>query len=293
MENRHRNFLISLVPTLLMLGLQLAAIIFLSEIHMVTVTANFSGSSFSEYMDALISGLAETDFTVNASLLYSILAFSIFVIWYVSLRREESNVKEAFSGCKWTLAPGILVFIVGLQYVCNYLLEFLGKMFPEWLAMYEQIMKSSGLEDAPITVPIVLYAVILGPVSEELAFRGITYGYARRALPLWAANAIQAVLFAGLHMNPLQSAYALLFGALVGYIYAKSRNIVLTSIIHILFNLLSFIEGDLFYMGDSPIAFFAILLTSLMATYFGFILIIRSLPVVLKVDPKEEYRPGE
>ena len=59
---------------------------------------------------------------------------------------------------------------------------------------YETLMEGMGLNDT-VTLPLVLYAVILGPVCEEYAFRGLTMRYARRVMPFWTANVVQAVAF--------------------------------------------------------------------------------------------------
>ena len=188
------------------------------------------------------------------------------------------------------MIPGIILFVVGLQMVSLYMIEFISKAFPEWIAVYEELLQRSGLDDAGSSILVVIYAVLVGPIVEELGFRGLTYGYARRALPLWAANCVQAVLFAGMHMNPIQSLYTLCFGLLVGYIYAKCRNIAIPILIHICFNLTSVVAGDFMYLGETPAAFFVILLISLTATYFGFMLILGSIPVAVKVDPEDEWQ---
>lgn len=61
-----------------------------------------------------------------------------------------------------------------------------------------------------ITLPYLLQLCIIDPVSEELCFRGVSLAaLERRGLPFWAANLVQAVLFACFHFNAVQSAYAL------------------------------------------------------------------------------------
>ena len=54
---------------------------------------------------------------------------------------------------------------------------------------------------------LVLYSVLIGPVCEELIFRGLTLKYAKRAMPFWVANFLQALLFGVFHMNMIQDVY--------------------------------------------------------------------------------------
>ena len=81
-----------------------------------------------------------------------------------------------------------------------------------------------------------IYAVILGPVCEELVFRGVTMRLVRRALPFWAANLMQAVLFGIFHMNWIQGIYAFVLGLVLGWICEKGGSIYFSMFFHILIN---------------------------------------------------------
>ena len=91
----------------------------------------------------------------------------------------------------------------------------------------------------------VIYAVILGPVCEELVFRGVTMRLVRRALPFWAANLMQAVLFGIFHMNWIQGIYAFVLGLVLGWICEKGGSIYFSMFFHILFNFWGTIIGPL------------------------------------------------
>lgn len=68
-----------------------------------------------------------------------------------------------------------------------------------------------------ITLPYLLRLCVIDPVAEELCFRGVSLAaLERRGLPFWAANLIQAVLFAAFHFNIVQSAYALVCALVLG-----------------------------------------------------------------------------
>lgn len=68
-----------------------------------------------------------------------------------------------------------------------------------------------------ITLPYLLRLVAIDPLAEELCFRGVSLTVLeRRGLPFWAANLIQAALFAAFHFNIVQSAYAFICALVLG-----------------------------------------------------------------------------
>lgn len=68
-----------------------------------------------------------------------------------------------------------------------------------------------------ITLPYLLPLVAIDPLAEELCFRGVSLAVLeQRGLPFWAANLIQAALFAAFHFNIVQSAYAFACALVLG-----------------------------------------------------------------------------
>ena len=68
-----------------------------------------------------------------------------------------------------------------------------------------------------ITLPYLLRLVVIDPFAEELCFRGVSLTVLeRRGLPFWAANLIQAALFAAFHFDIVQSAYAFICALVLG-----------------------------------------------------------------------------
>lgn len=68
-----------------------------------------------------------------------------------------------------------------------------------------------------ITLPYLLRLAVIDPLAEELCFRGVSLTVLeRRGLPFWAANLIQAALFAAFHFNIVQSAYAFVCALVLG-----------------------------------------------------------------------------
>lgn len=95
----------------------------------------------------------------------------------------------------------------------------------------------------------ILTVAIVGPIAEELVFREGVCGYlARNGTKPWKAIWVSAVLFGIIHMNPAQVVVAMIIGFILGVIYIKTGNVVLTSIIHILNNSIALIQMNV--MGE-------------------------------------------
>jgi hypothetical protein len=94
------------------------------------------------------------------------------------------------------------------------------------------------------TAWLLLYALLVGPVCEEIFFRGFLFGAFRRKWPFWAAASASAVAFAGAHW--LGAAWGsatpvLLFevaagGLAAAYAYDLTGSLLAPVAMHILWN---------------------------------------------------------
>lgn len=72
----------------------------------------------------------------------------------------------------------------------------------------------------PLFVAIVVPTVaVLAPAGEELLFRGALYGWLRTRIPMAAAVALVAALFAGLHFIPPLIPVLFVFGVATALVY--------------------------------------------------------------------------
>lgn len=96
-------------------------------------------------------------------------------------------------------------------------------------------------EDLSFNVVGVLAIVVVGPIAEELLFRGAILGFLlkKRDLSYKYAILISALLFGLIHMNPAQIVYAFVLGMVLGRIYYQSGSLLLCIILHVLLNGLS------------------------------------------------------
>ena len=242
MENKLSNIWKCFLPSVCIFVLQMA-ISFVGMFFVFCYKAHtYTSGSFSDFFQGYYNAVTSTDFNVGVMLVYAAIAAVLFFFWYYKKVCDKSAKKGAFALLKAnpaTCIVGVILLSFGMQYLCTYLMNVVSVLFPSWLTQYETLMDGMGLSES-LTLPLVLYTVVIGPICEELTFRGLTFSYARRVMPFWAANVVQALLFAGMHMS---------------------------------FNAVGVLSGGLALGGNGPMQFFCILFGSMVATYLGILLL--------------------
>lgn len=126
----------------------------------------------------------------------------------------------------------ICIVFMGLQFPFAIL-----DIFLEWIFNRIGYTISFGIEASAArsqTISMFLYAGIVGPVVEELIYRGFIMGSLRRFGNLFAI-VISTVLFALMHTNISQCIYAAACGVILGYV-AANYSIKWSIAIHIMNN---------------------------------------------------------
>ena len=230
-----KGLLFSTVPFFLAFGLQLVAICYL-----IFIAAIFwgvaSASGKTDYTtDDLMVLLSNMDFNIVASMVFSFFCIATFSIWYYRSCNGsfKINLKKDFHPYELF---GILLLIPGTQFMSSILTSLISIIFPSWLEGYLELLETSGLS-GEVPALMMIYSVLMAPISEELVFRGVTYSIARRTFSFWGANVIQALLFGIFHMNPLQGCYTFVLGLVLGYIREKGGTLYHVILFHFLFNL--------------------------------------------------------
>lgn len=79
-------------------------------------------------------------------------------------------------------------------------------------------------------------AAIAAPVFEEIIFRGFLLPSLTRYLPVWGAIGTSALLFAVAHLNASEVLPLATLGAVLGFVYTRSRNLLAPMLLHSLWN---------------------------------------------------------
>ena len=221
------------------LALQTGIIIISSTIYSVYCIAQAGGdveAGTQLYMDKATNSGLVTYILAIATFLYG----TIVVIWY-----KFGFVKKYTSG-QWnefrqrvlngrTIA--ILVFAAIGCYCFDVLVEaVVAFVLPESAESFNNMMNVALGSNAAVTF---LVSVILAPIAEEVALRGIILRtLIRNNCPVVAAIIIQAVLFGIFHLNIIQGLYVLPIGLVLGYTAYKCKSVLPCIFIHMLNNFL-------------------------------------------------------
>lgn len=141
-----------------------------------------------------------------------------------------------------------MTFGAFMQVLCVFmsvqLIFSLMQMLVEWLLNQMGLSAMAALEMATVdtsTVSMFLYAGFLGPIAEELLFRGLILRSAEQYGKRFAILST-AILFGMFHGNILQSPFAMLVGLVLAYVTVE-YSIVWAIVLHIFNN---FVMADLF-----------------------------------------------
>ena len=166
--------------------------------------------------------------TETAVLLAYLLTAAAVLLWF-RLRRVPLGEAAGLRRCSGWTAAFCAFAAIGLFVVVQLALMLLPAA---WLIDYNDHMEllfSTGLIPA-------LSIAVAGPLAEELMFRGVIQTRLERAMPVWAAVVLQAVLFGVTHGTPVQMAYAFLMGLVFGLLRSRTGSILPGFAAHAAFN---------------------------------------------------------
>ena len=112
-------------------------------------------------------------------------------------------------------------------------------------ASTDMILDMVGADKGYMVVLVFVMIVIVPAFCEEFLFRGLVLG---NLLPYGKSVAIvgSALMFAAMHQNFGQFLYTAVAGIVMGFLYVRSRSIWPSTLVHMLNNLLSFVQVILF-----------------------------------------------
>lgn len=193
------------------------------------------------YLAAMIfarsdSPLSLDDFMGNHFALITIIALLIsFAVNYVSFRRDYVKQSDFLKKNPIHL---LWVFLIGI--LMSHALSILLSLLPldNILGSYETVENDVY---GATWILVVIRAVIVTPVVEELVFRGLVFRRMKEYTSFWPAAIISSLLFGLYHMNLVQGIYAFLFGIILCLLYERYGHLAAAIVIHFGANLLSVI----------------------------------------------------
>ena len=160
-----------------------------------------------------------------------LVAFPVFILALIGTPKATGREKSKLSGTDF-----FLLFAIGeaLMYVGNLVGNYINQIIGTMLGRLPENDIASTIADTPVAL-IFVYMVVLAPIVEELIFRKLIIDrlsiYGDKSAILFSA-----VAFGLMHGNLYQFFYATLLGLLLGYVYAKTRNVKYTIFMHTIVN---------------------------------------------------------
>lgn len=124
----------------------------------------------------------------------------------------------------------ISLFGFGFSMVLLILIDPLTEIFPSYLQVSNQI-----LSDATSFLNLIVI-IILGPIFEEVLFRGIIFNHLKNNYSFVVAVILQALLFGLAHGNIVQFIYTSISGILFVLVYIYCGSILGSILLHMVFN---------------------------------------------------------
>ncbi len=93
-----------------------------------------------------------------------------------------------------------------------------------------------------------LTAAVAAPVFEEVLFRGFLLPSLTRYMPVWGAILLSSFIFASAHLSLSEVIPLTLLGAILAWVYTRSRNLLAPMLIHSLWNSATLV--GLFLLGS-------------------------------------------
>jgi len=268
-----------------MYKLQAEILLFVAQLTIPSFLNTIKFDTMLELVSQCVEYIESSQLLGWVSLIYSIVGATIFFFWYRALRKDDGlKLKKlnTLTNRPGEMIAGLLLTCVALGFVAQAIISVITIILPKWMMEYEELLEQAGFTD--VTLVLLLYACIFGPIIEELGIRGVGFTYARRAFGPVAALIMQALLFGIMHMNKVQFVYTFFVGLAFGYMVMKFESLWISIFAHILYNFVATFGAALVMVPvSSPIVFYLTVFGSLAVLYAGILLLKKSAPLVKEV----------
>ena len=147
----------------------------------------------------------------------------------------------------------MLILFVGVAMQLLYLFSY-QNLFPQVL---EHVLGRIPLDFSDLN-PILFLSIALLAFGEEIVFRGLIQARLSKLMPVWVAIIVTSLLFAAMHISTGEKAIVMvdlmsvfIDSLLFGIIFAKTRNIYIATLAHILANTVALLSIYHFPREDS------------------------------------------
>ena len=161
---------------------------------------------------------------------------SILGLWIFFATRHKNFLKEV--GLQKTSARNLTMSVIFGTGVC-FFVDLLTNILPFPETVIEQFELQHGMlwfGDIGLTF---LSVALIGPVSEEICFRGLCYRRLKEGMPKWAAGLISSVFFGLAHGDPVWFLVGFVAGVSLSWIFETTGSLLPAIIVHVTNNAIS------------------------------------------------------
>lgn len=180
---------------------------------------------------------------INSTLYVTLIGdLTAAMILYLFYRKDQMHRKEGFSGKgkAFVWAPPVIWFSVIILAIATgqFLNDLINGLHLNDLFTGYSEVSEQAFSGQPVGLMILVVGII-GPICEELMFRGIVFHRLKDWVKPQAAIVISALLFGIYHGNVVQFFYATCMGVMLAIIYDKTGTLWISIVAHIAANLWS------------------------------------------------------
>lgn len=212
----------------------------------------------------------------------------LFSIWlYQIYRRHHSTFTAPLTQQALSDIPVLVLGMGGLASIWFILVDlwlYSVPMVADSLQSFDDTWSSVETE---AYIWVFLSVVIIGPIVEELMFRGIVFHYLENIKTGWFPILASGICFGLWHEEPVQVVYTAMMGIILGIIYASCRDLKVLIMIHMLNNFLSTLPPFL----DTPAIQDAIYYLSFLAIIPSFLILRRMIKNPTSIHPAWKENP--
>lgn len=192
------------------------------------------------------------DADVAAAVLLGVVTLTGTCLGWVAVRGARSEVPGALRrlvgvktptladvgrGVAWGVGGFVVVQGV-LGVLIAVVVEQLGREVP---AVQETVQAAARAEGTAVPIVLAVGVVLLGPLAEELLYRGLLYQALARDLPAWPAFGLSGLAFGLSHGELFVVALTFPLGMLLAWTMRRYGTLVVPVVAHMVFNLISYV----------------------------------------------------
>lgn len=210
-------------------------------------SANIADSGFASA--GAVLGLTSRGKALYSLVFYLLMAGSTLGVLYWAIRKYLPLSKEWFRfdiAGRWPLW-GWGGYLVALPLMLG--ISVLNQQIWQGQGGNNPILQLVLEERDPVALGMFLFtAAIAAPVFEEILFRGFLLPSLTRYMSIWPAIGLSSLIFATAHLSFSEVLPLTVLGAILGFVYARSRNLMSSILLHSTWNSITMI--GLFLLGS-------------------------------------------